>query len=84
MDKEIRNLVVWSEGNEVSGQGGNTAFVTAPDYLAKLPAGEEQKAQLEAFRLKIIEAFQVLWPGEVVDAQYDYEMAAEDARVDPV
>lgn len=82
MDKEIRNLVVWSEGDVKSGEGGNTAFVTAPDYLARMPVGEEQKAQLEAFRLKIIEAFQLLWPGEVVDAQYDYEMVAEDARVD--
>lgn len=76
----VKVLYVWTEGDSQTGEGGETAKVTAPGWLLSEadtdPTGFEQR--LITFKEKVIEAFAALW-GQMPRASFDFELEREDA-----
>ncbi|EKY4113585.1 TPA: hypothetical protein ACGW3M_001077 [Pseudomonas aeruginosa] len=80
----IQTLHLWTNGDSSVGISGESAEVSAPGWLINSEDYEPQEFRetLEAFRAKMIEAFQVVWPAEQVHAKYDFELRDENAMID--
>ncbi|HCF0590427.1 TPA: hypothetical protein RJN57_000516 [Pseudomonas aeruginosa] len=80
IDQVVHKLHLWTDGDSNSGRTGETAEVSAPGWLLSSEAydPEEFMVVLEAFREKAREAFEVIWPNEIVFAKYDFELRIEN------
>ncbi len=85
-NQEIQKLYLWTDGDSSVGLPGETAEVSAPGWLisSKDYDSDDFRELLEEFRLKIREAFEVIWANTEVHARYDFELAEEDAELDVV
>lgn len=82
--QRVKKLHLWTDGDASTGIAGEIAEVFAPGWLVSTEHYEpdEFRAILEEFRVKVRDAFTVIWPNERVYARYDFELREENAGAD--